>query len=68
MNVKPYLICCATAVFLGLLFACLFRFSITGVVENRAYKLDRWSGEVVLMVGIKQFFMKPPILPAPESE
>jgi hypothetical protein len=60
MNVKPHLIYCATAVFLGLLFACVLRFSITGVGEGRAYKLDRWTGEVVLMAVDNQVFMKAP--------
>lgn len=68
MNPKPYLICCATAVFLGLLFAYLFRFSITGVGEMRAYKLDRWSGEVVAFFGSRQVLMKPLNLSAPDSE
>ena len=74
MNIKPYLICCATAVFLSLLFAYLFRYSITGVGEAGAYKLDRWTGEVVVMWGTKQVLVKPVILSAsdylsaPDSE
>jgi hypothetical protein len=47
---KPYLICCATAVLLGLLFAYLFRYSITGVGEA-AYKIDRWTGHVFYLSG-----------------
>jgi hypothetical protein len=57
---KPHLIYCATAVFLGLLFACLFRFSITGVGERLGFKLDRWTGEVMLMAGDNQYFMNAP--------
>ena len=68
MNMKPHLIYCATAVFLGLLFAYLFRYSITGTGETRAYKLDRWSGEVVGFYGTRQALMKPPNLSAPEFE
>jgi hypothetical protein len=45
---KPYLICCATAVLLSLLFAYLFRFSITAVGED-AYKIDRWTGHVLYL-------------------
>ena len=60
MNMKPYLICCATAVFLGLLFAYLFRFSISGAGERCGFKLDRWTGEVLVMVGNEQYFMKAP--------
>ena len=59
MNPKPHLICCATAVFLGLLFAHLFRFSITGM-GDAAYKIDRWTGEVMVMALNKQYFMKAP--------
>jgi|LakMenEpi03Aug12_release.lakeMendotaPanAssembly.Ray.scaffolds.fasta_scaffold5419816_1 hypothetical protein len=60
MNPKHYFICCATAVFLGLLFAYLFRFSITGGGERFGFKLDRWTGEVLVMVGNEQYFMKAP--------
>ena len=68
MNIKPYLICCATTVFLGLLFAYLFRYSITGVGEMEAYKLDRWSGKVVAMFGTRQLLMKPPNVPSSDPK
>ena len=60
MNVKPYLICCASAVFLALLFAYLFRFSITGSGGAGAFKLDRWTGEVLFLAGNEQYFLKAP--------
>ncbi len=74
MNMKPYLICCATAVFLGLLFAHLFRYSIIGVGDTGAYKIDRWTGKMVIMWGTKQVLVNPAILSAsdylsaPDSE
>ena len=60
MNMKPYLICCDTAVFLGLLFAYLFRFSFTCLGDAAGFKLDRWTGEVVSMFQNEQFFLKAP--------
>ena len=60
MYSKPYIVCCATAVFLGLIFAYLLRFSITGVDSQSAYKLDRWTGEVLFMSAEDQYFLNKP--------
>lgn len=59
MTTRPHIVCCVTAVLLGLLFAYLFRFSIT-TGSNGSYKLDRWTGEMVFVVGDRQLHLQEP--------
>ena len=61
MSTKLRIVCCATAVFLGLLFAYLFRFSIT--TGESTYKLDRWTGKIIYIVADQQLFVKDPVVP-----
>ena len=59
MSTRPHIVCCATAVFLGLLFAYLFRFSIT-TGSDGTYKLDRWTGDMIYIDANQQLYMRKP--------